>query len=111
MAALFADRTEAGRALGAALARLALRDPVVLALPRGGVPVAVEVAKALHAPLDLLLVRKIGAVFDPELAVAAVVDTAGDDLVMDARLMAETGMDEAEVQARAAEQREEIARR
>lgn len=111
MAALLADRTEAGRALGAALARLALRDPVVLALPRGGVPVALEVAKALQAPLDLLLVRKIGAAFDPELAVAAVVDAAGDDLVMDPTLMAETGMDEAEVRARATEQRGEIARR
>lgn len=111
MDAPFADRTEAGRRLGAALVPLGLRDPVVLALPRGGVPVAVEVARALHAPLDLLLVRKIGAAFDPELAVAAVVDTAGDDLVMDTALMAETGMREAEVRERAVTQRAEIARR
>jgi putative phosphoribosyl transferase len=71
----------------------------------------VEVARALHAPLDLLLVRKIGAAFDPELAVAAVVDTPGDDLVMDEELMAETGMDEAEVRERAVAQRAEIVRR
>lgn len=107
----FADRAEAGRALGAALVRLNLHDPVVLALPRGGVPVGAEVAKALHAPLDLLLVRKIGASFEPELAVAAVVDAVGDDLVMDDELMAETGMSEAEVRERADEQRAEIARR
>jgi putative phosphoribosyl transferase len=111
MDAPFADRAEAGRRLGAAVLRLGLRDPVVLALPRGGVPVAVEVARALHAPLDLLLVRKIGAAFDPELAVAAVVDTPGDDLVMDEALMAETGMHEAEVRERAVAQRAEIARR
>jgi putative phosphoribosyl transferase len=111
MDAAFVDRTEAGRALGAALVPLGLRDPVVLALPRGGVPVAAEVARALHAPLDLLLVRKIGAAFDPELAVAAVVDTPGDDLVMDETLMAETGMRETEVRERAVAERAEIVRR
>lgn len=107
----FADRAEAGRALGAALVPLGLHDPVVLALPRGGVPVGVEVARALHAPLDLLLVRKIGAAFEPELAVAAVVDAIDDDLVLDRTLMAETGMSEAEVRDRAAVQRAEIVRR
>jgi putative phosphoribosyl transferase len=107
----FANRREAGAALGAALRRLGLRDPVVLALPRGGVPVAAEVARALNAPLDLLLVRKIGAPFNPELAVAAVVDAAGDDLVVDAALIDELGMTLAGVQARALEERAEIARR
>jgi putative phosphoribosyl transferase len=107
----FANRREAGVALGAALRALGLHDPVVLALPRGGVPVAAEVARVLHAPLDLLLVRKIGAPFNPELAVAAVVDAAGDDLVVDAPLMHEIGMTLAEVQARAVEERAEIARR
>lgn len=52
----FADRTQAGRQLGRALLERKLDDPVILALPRGGVPVAVEVAMALHAPLDLLIV-------------------------------------------------------
>lgn len=107
----FANRREAGVALGAALRALGLHDPVVLALPRGGVPVAAEVARVLHAPLDLLLVRKIGAPFNPELAVAAVVDAAGDDLVVDAPLMHEIGMALADVQARAVEERAEIARR
>ena len=68
----FAHRTQAGRELAHALAQLALPAPVVLALPRGGLPVALEVARALHAPLDLLLVRKIGAPGQPELAVGAV---------------------------------------
>jgi len=111
MESYFADREEAGDALAAAVARLKLVDPVVLALPRGGVPVAAKVAKALHAPLDLLLVRKIGAPFNPELAVGAVVDAAGDDLVVDEALMASLGMTMDEVQEQASEQREEIARR
>ncbi len=73
----FADRTEAGRRLAAAVRALSLVDPVVLALPRGGVPVAVEVAKALNAPMDLLVVRKIGAPFQPELALGAVAEGRG----------------------------------
>jgi putative phosphoribosyl transferase len=68
----FADRREAGRALAQVLKGLALPAPTVLALPRGGVPVAAEVARVLGAPLDLLMVRKIGAPGQPELAVAAV---------------------------------------
>jgi putative phosphoribosyl transferase len=107
----FANRQQAGAALGAALQPLGLVDPVVLALPRGGVPVAAEVARVLHAPLDLLLVRKIGAPFNPEFAVAAVVDAAGDDLVVDAALVHELGMTLADVQARAVHERAEIARR
>jgi putative phosphoribosyl transferase len=64
----FIDRDDAGRQLAKALARYKDRKPVILALPRGGVPVAAKVAEALHAPLDLLLVRKIGVPFQPELA-------------------------------------------
>ncbi|MFW6076318.1 MAG: phosphoribosyltransferase [Hyphomicrobiales bacterium] len=70
----FTDRTEAGRRLGAALAGYRGREAVVLALPRGGVPVAAEIAEALDAPLDLVMVRKIGAPGQPELAMGAVVD-------------------------------------
>jgi putative phosphoribosyl transferase len=69
----FADRTEAGIELGRSVSRLRLREPViVLALPRGGVPVAYEVAQALHAPLDVLVVRKIGMPGQPELAIGAI---------------------------------------
>ncbi|BBF91967.1 phosphoribosyltransferase [Blastochloris tepida] len=70
----FIDRVDAGRQLARALAPLKNEHPVVLALPRGGVPVAAEIAAALAAPLDLVLVRKIGVPFEPELAMAAVVD-------------------------------------
>lgn len=72
----FRDRTEAGRRLADALAHLKDRRPVVLALPRGGVPVAAEIAAALAAPLDLVLVRKVGLPGQPELAMGAVVDGA-----------------------------------
>ena len=61
LAMQFADRSDAGRRLAAELLPLAKERPVVMALPRGGVPVAVEVAKALDAPLDILAVRKLGA--------------------------------------------------
>jgi len=70
----FRDRSDAGRALAQALARYKNEQPVVLALPRGGVPVAAEVAIALKAPLDLILVRKIGVPLQPELAMGAVAD-------------------------------------
>lgn len=71
---LFADRSTAGKRLAAALSRYRDEDPVVLALPRGGVPVAFEVARALGAPLDLVIARKIGVPFQPELAMGAVVN-------------------------------------
>jgi putative phosphoribosyl transferase len=70
----FTDRIDAGRQLAKALASYKDQRPVVLALPRGGVPVAAEIATALEAPLDLVLVRKIGVPFQPELAMGAVVD-------------------------------------
>ena len=57
----FADRTDAGRALATRLAGMGLTDPVVYALPRGGVPLAVEIGRVLEAPVELVLVRKIGA--------------------------------------------------
>lgn len=72
--AMYADREEAGQELARALAGLDLERPVVLALPRGGVPVALPVAQALGAPLDLILVRKIGVPGHPELAAGAIVD-------------------------------------
>jgi putative phosphoribosyl transferase len=69
---VFRDRSEAGRALAEAVRSLDLDDPVVFGLPRGGVPVAFEVARALDAPLDVLVARKIGAPGNPELAIGAV---------------------------------------
>jgi putative phosphoribosyl transferase len=71
---VFRDRREAGRALAEAVQALELDDPVVLGLPRGGVPVAFEVARALAAPLDVLVARKIGAPDNPELAIGAVAE-------------------------------------
>jgi len=63
----FKDRSDAGRQLAKALASYKGQQPVILALPRGGVPVAAEVAAALNAPLDLILVRKVGVPFQREL--------------------------------------------
>lgn len=70
----FVNRADAGKKLADALERYKTEDVAVLALPRGGVPVAAEVAARLGAPLDLLLVRKIGVPFQPELAMGAVID-------------------------------------
>ncbi len=77
----FRDRADAGRRLAEALIGYGNKHPIVLALPRGGVPVAAEVARELGAPLDLILVRKIGVPFHPEVAMGAVVDGA-DPLVV-----------------------------
>lgn len=103
----FADRHEAGRALVARLATLKLTDPLVLALPRGGVPVGYEVAKALRAPLDVLLVRKIGSKSNPEFGIGAVVEGLAPEVVIDQRAVnavtAPAGHIEAETQRQLAE--------
>jgi putative phosphoribosyl transferase len=112
MTALFADRVAAGRALARALAQRRWEGPVVvLALPRGGVPVAAEVARVLDAPLDLLLVRKIGAPSQPELAVAAVVDGTQPVIVVDEETALLAGVDREYIDARAQVELVEIARR
>ncbi|GAA4483729.1 phosphoribosyltransferase [Gluconacetobacter asukensis] len=80
---VFRNRQEAGRALGAALLPLASTHPLVLALPRGGVPVAFEVARALDADMDLLFVRKIGSPGQEEYGFGAVVDGADPQIVLD----------------------------
>ena len=108
---MFADRADAGRRLAAALGRFASENPCVLALPRGGVPVAVEVAEALHAPLDLVLVRKIGAPFQPELAVGAVVDGPRPELVLNEDLIQLLHVPEEYLADERAKQLEEIERR
>src|SRR5674476_727529 len=90
----FIDRIDAGRQLAKALARYKDQRPVVLALPRGGVPVAAEVATALDAPLDLILVRKIGVPFQPELAMGAVVDGAEPVIVRNEDVIQISGVSE-----------------
>lgn len=107
----FKDRTEAGRLLAKALAIYRNTKPVVLALPRGGVPVAAEVAKALAAPLDLLLVRKIGVPGQPELAMGAVVDGAEPIVVRNTEVIAATGVSAAEFDRICAREVAEIERR
>src|SRR5690348_7426337 len=107
----FADREEAGRRLAERLAPMGLVRPVVYALPRGGVPVARVIADALGAPLDLILVRKIGAPDEPELALGAVVDGTPPVTVVNPDVQAVTGADEAYLDRVRAEELREIARR
>jgi len=107
----FANRAEAGRELARAVRALHPADPVVIALPRGGVPVAAEVARALHAPLDLVLVRKIGAPMQPEIALAAVVDGEPPDVVIDEEVKAMTGASREYVQQQLPDALRELARR
>ena len=107
----FADRTDAGRQLALALAKLDLPDPVVLALPRGGVPVAIEVARALKAPLDLVMVRKIGLPGQPEVALAAVVDGARPDLEVNEGIARQAGYNRLDIVKLAEPALAEIARR
>ena len=108
---LFRDRADAGRKLAAALLSYKGEDCVVLALPRGGVPVAAEVAKALQAPLDLLLVRKIGAPSQPELAVGAVVDGGTPIIVRNDDVIRLSGTSEREFDTICAREQAEIERR
>lgn len=107
----FRDRAEAGRRLAEAVAALKLADPVVLALPRGGVPVAVPVAQALGAPLDVVLVRKIGAPGHSELAMGAVVDGARPVVVWNESVVRDYGVDEIAREQAVEAKLEEIAAR
>ncbi len=107
----FSDRTAAGRRLAAALAEYKAQQPVVLALPRGGVPVAAEVAAKLDAPLDLILVRKIGVPFQPELAMGAVVDGGSPTVVRNDDVIRHAGIDEQEFKTICDRELAEIERR
>ena len=95
----FKDRSDAGRKLAKALAGYKEQQPVILALPRGGVTVAAEVAAALSAPLDLILVRKIGVPFQPELAMGAVVDGGAPIIVRNEDVIKLAGIDESKFKA------------
>jgi putative phosphoribosyl transferase len=112
---VFPDRREAGRQLAAALLRLKVRlkehHPVVLALPRGGVPVGFEVAQALDAALDVVLVRKIGAAGHPELGLGAVVEGAEAEIVLNDDVVRLVAPDPAYLEAEKERQLVEIDRR
>ncbi len=109
-ARIFRDRRAAGRELGERLAHAyASSDPIVLALPRGGVPVAYEVARALRAPLDVLVVRKIGAPFNREFAIGAI--ASGGVTVYHDDVLAALGLDRAALAGLEARERAELARR
>ncbi len=95
----FENRSAAGRSLAAALAGYKARLPIILALPRGGVPVAAEVAAALGAPLDLILVRKIGVPAQPELAMGAVANGAAPIVVRNAEIIQRSGVTKTEFNA------------
>ena len=107
----FRDRSDAGRRLARALSAYKGRNAVVLALPRGGVPVAAEVAEALDAPLDLILVRKIGVPSQPELAMGAVVDGAAPIIVRNQEVIELSGTTADEFDAVCAKELAEIERR
>ena len=89
----FADRADAGRRLARALVSYRDRNPVVLALPRGGLPVAAEIAAALAAPLDVVLARKIGAPWQPELAMGAVVEGEPPTVARNEAIIRAAGVD------------------
>lgn len=107
----FRNRIEAGQELARALAPYKQQHPVILALPRGGVPVAAEIATALDAPLDLVLVRKIGVPFQPELAMGAVVDGREPVVVRNEHVLSLAGVSESDFNAVRDEQLTEIERR
>jgi putative phosphoribosyl transferase len=105
----FQDRTDAGRQLAERLAPLELTDPVVLALPRGGVPVAVEVASTLDAPLEVFVARKVGAPGRPEFGIGAVAE--GDGVVANEDIVQLLGLGSEEWDGLVAAERRELERR
>jgi putative phosphoribosyl transferase len=107
----FRDRADAGRQLARRLMTYAAQKPVILALPRGGVPVAFEVARQLEAPLDLLIVRKIGAPGHPEFGLGAVVDGAHPQVVLNEEALAEFDVPRGYIDKETSRQLTEIERR
>jgi len=107
---LFNDRTDAGKQLAARL-RFLQGQPnvVVLGIPRGGVVVAAEIARTLNAPLDVFLAHKLGAPFNPELAIGAITSTG--EVLLDDLLIAELRLSHKDIEREIEHQRQEIARR
>jgi putative phosphoribosyl transferase len=110
---MFRDRRDAGRQLALRLAHLksAQPAPIVLGLPRGGVVVAAEIARELGAPLDVLVVRKIGAPHQQELAIGAVTDGTSPQTVLNDELIDLVGVDPQYIEAEGARQLDEVRRR
>lgn len=108
--ARFADRAEAGRNLASLLAARGFDRPVIFALPRGGVPVALPIAKALGAPLDLLLVRKLGVPWQPELGFGAIAEGLEEPL-LNQEIIAHTGLTDNLIAPVLAAEKQELARR
>ncbi|CUH98860.1 phosphoribosyltransferase [Leisingera aquaemixtae] len=106
---MFEDRITAGLQLAERLAELEMQDPVVLALPRGGVPVALPIAQKLNAPLDLILIRKIGMPANPELAAGALAE--GSKPIFNDALLQAMGMKPEDFASQVAEARKENAAR
>ena len=105
---IFDDRADAGRRLAQRLAHLRDESPVVVGLPRGGVPVALEVALALEVPLDVIVVRKVGAPYQREYALGAVGE--GGVLVVNEAVLRQVGVQREEFLAMAAQERAEVER-
>jgi len=108
---IFEDRTEAGKLLAEKLEKFRDEHPVILALPRGGLPIGYEISKALAAPLDIILVRKIGAPGSPELAIGAVVDGDEPELVLNERVVAIYNFPDEYLEEQKQKQLKEIERR
>jgi putative phosphoribosyl transferase len=107
---IFKDRSDAGKQLAVRLAFLKDQpNVIVLGIPRGGVVVAAEIARALNAPLDVFLAHKLGAPFNPELAIGAITSTG--EVLLDELLVAELRLPQKEIAREAEHQRKEIARR
>jgi len=106
---VFKDRAEAGQKLAEALEQYRNDDPIILGLPRGGVVVGYEIAKALHAPLDIIVARKLGAPEQPELGIGAV--APGGVILLDRNAIEILHISEAEIDEVAARERAEMRRR
>lgn len=108
---VYPDRRDAGQRLADLLFHLKAEDPLIMAIPRGGVPVAAEIARALDAPVDLVLVRKLGAPYQPELAIGAVVDGNPPAMVLNHDILAHLNLPPGYLEGIRAQQLEEIERR
>ncbi|MCA3278384.1 MAG: phosphoribosyltransferase [Roseomonas sp.] len=107
---IFADRAEAGRRLAPLLTARDFDKPLIYALPRGGVPVALPIAQALHAPLDLLLVRKLGVPWQPELGFGAIAEGL-EEALLNQDIIAHTGLTDEMMAPVLAAEKQELTRR